>query len=141
MPAILSSAEYPAIRAALDVSISSNDLPDTVIGQTIFLAAAESELVDRVPTAAAMTGENLARVKRILIWLTAAYLAGSVVRITSMTVQTRDLSYSKAIFDPEKKAAELRARAEVEISLLTTPEASNPGMPTMFTRATGTRGA
>lgn len=138
--AILTSSEYPAIRAALDVGLNANDLPDSVIGQSIFLDAAEAELVARVPGAASMTGESLKRVKRALIWLTAAYLAGSVVRITSLSVQTRDLSYARATFDPEQKAAELRARAEIEISQLLTPEESTPARFTIFALAEGTRG-
>lgn len=138
--AILTTAEYPAIRAALDVSLNANDLPDSVIGQSVFLDAAEAELLARVPDAATKTGSDLARVKRALIWLTAAYLAGSVVRVTSMTVQTRDLSYSKAIFNPEQKAAELRTRAEVEIAALLTPEENTPGRFTIFAAAPGGRG-
>lgn len=137
---ILTAAEFPAIRAALDVGLNAQTLPDETIGQEIFLGAAEAELLKRVPTAAAMTGSDLKRVKRALVWLTAAYLAHSVVRITSLSVQTRDISYSRQTFDPDKKAAELRSRAETEIGLLVEPSAATPARPTMFALARGGRG-
>jgi hypothetical protein len=138
--AILTSDQYPAIRAALDVSLTAQQLPDATIAQDIFAGAAEGELLRRVPDAASKTGDDLKRVKRALVWLTAALLAHSVVRITSMSVQTRDLSYSRQTFDPEEKAAELRSRAEAEIAMLLTPSEATPSRPTMFTVAPGYRG-
>lgn len=138
--AILSSTDYPAIRAALDVGLNVQQLPDAIIGEDIFVGAAEAELLRRVPDAASRTGDDLKRVSRALVWLTAALLAPSVVRITSLSVQTRDLSYSRQTFDPEKKAAELRGRAEAEIVMLLTPSEATPSRPTMFTVAAGGRG-
>lgn len=138
--AILAVGDYPAIRAALDVGLNAQQLPDATIGQDVFLGAAEAELLRRVPTAASMTGANLARVKRALVWLTAAYLAHSVVRITSLSVTTRDMSYSRQTFDPDEKARELRSRAEGEIGMLIEPTQAAPGRPTMFTLAAGGRG-
>lgn len=138
--AILSSTDYPAIRAALDVGLNVQQLPDAIIGEDIFVGAAEAELLRRVPDAASKTGDDLKRVVRALVWLTAALLAPSVVRITSMSVQTRDLSYSRQTFDPEKKAAELRGRAEAEIVMLLTPSEATPSRPTIFTVAAGYRG-
>jgi hypothetical protein len=137
---ILTALDYPAIRAALDVGLNAQQLPDATIAQGIFLGAAEDELLRKVPGAATMTGDDLARVKRALVWLTAAYLAHSVVRLTSISIQTRDLSYSRQTFDPDAKAAELRARAGVEIAALVTPSAVAPARPTMFTLAGGGRG-
>ena len=137
---ILTALDYPAIRAALDVGLNAQQLPDATIAQGIFLGAAEDELLRKVPGAAAYAGDDLARVKRALVWLTAAYLAHSVVRLTSISIQTRDLSYSRQTFDPDAKAAELRARAGVEIAALVTPSATVPARPTMFTLAGGGRG-
>lgn len=137
---ILTTADYPAIRAALDTELNPQKLPDATIAQDIFSGAAEAELLNRVPNAASMTGEDLKRVKRALVWLTAAYLASSVVRITSMSIQTRDLSYSRQTFDPDEKAAELRRRAEDEIRMLIDPTEETPGRPIMFIAAPGYRG-
>lgn len=132
---ILTTADYPAIRAALDVGLNEAQLTNATIGQDIFVGAAESELLRRVPDAASKVGEDLKRVKRALVYLTAALLAHSVVRVTSMSIQTRDLSYSKQTFDPDEKAAELRGRAEVEIAALVSPNTTTPEMPRMFTLA------
>lgn len=138
--AILTSADYPAIRAALDVGLNAQQLPDATIELDTFAGAAEAELVRRIPDAALLVDDDLKRVKRALVWLTAALLAHSVVRITSMSIQTRDLSYSRQTFDPDEKAAELRGRAEAEIAMLLEPNETTPAMPTMFTLATGGRG-
>ena len=137
---ILTANDYPAVRAALDVGLNEAQLTDATIGQDIFVGAAEAELVRRVPTAASMTGENLQRVKRALVWMTAALLAHSVVRVTSLSIQTRDLSYSRQTFDPDEKAAELRGRAESEIVALVTPGPPVLSPPKVFTLAAGGRG-
>lgn len=137
---ILTVFDYPAIRAALDVGLNESQLPDATIGRDIFIGAAEAELLKRVPDAAGKTGSDLERVKRALVWLTAALLAHSVVRITSMSIQTRDLSYSRQTFDPDEKAAVLRGRAEAEIAMLLTPTAMTPTRPTVFALAAGGRG-
>lgn len=138
---ILTTVDYPAIRAALDSNLATTDLPNSMIAEPIFAPAAEAELLGRVPTAASMTGEDAARVKRALIYLTAARLAPSVVRVTSLSVQTRDLSYSRQTFDPAKKAAELRAAAEAELGALLVVAATEIGGPfTAFTLARGNRG-
>ncbi len=137
--AILTSVDYPAIRAALDTELTAQQLTDAAIEQDIFLGAAEAQLLARVPTAASMTGEDGKRVKRALIWLTAAMLAHSVVRVTTMSIQTRDMSYSRQTFDPDEKAAELRRRAEVEIGALLEPAETRTRAP-VFTLAPGSRG-
>jgi len=138
---ILTTADYPAVRAALDSQLTATDLPNSMIAEPIFAPAAEAELLARVPTAASMTGENAARVKRALIRLTAALLAPSVVRVTSMSIQTRDLSYSRQTFDPVKKAADLRAAAETELGPLLVISAAEPVGPfPAFTLARGNRG-
>lgn len=138
---ILDEEDYPAIRAVLDVSLSRTDLPDDTIEQDVFLGRAEAELLARVPDAASRTGAELLSVKRALVYLTAAALAHSVVRITALSVQGRDtMKMAKAIFDPDEKAAELRSRAEHELGQLLTPDEVTPARPTMFAVMHGTRG-
>lgn len=138
---ILTSDDFPAVRAALDTELSAQDLPDAVIKQDVFLGAAEAELLERVPDAAERLGAELKRVKRALVWLTAAYLAPSVVRVTTMSIQTRDMSYSRQTFDPEEKEAELRRRAEKEIdALLDAGGTTAARTPVVFALASGSRG-
>lgn len=136
--AILTSADYPAIRAALDTDLGTRELPDATIAMEIYHPAAEQDVIRRVPDAESKTGEDAKRVKRAAILFCAARLAGAVIRKTSLSIQTRDMNYSRPAYDAEKKAAELRALAEEQIGLLEADD--TPNLPTMFTVASGTRG-
>lgn len=138
--AILQAADYPAIRAALDTELNAQQLPDATIAQDIFLGAAEARLLERVPDAASRTGDEMKRVKRALVWLTAALLAHSVVRVTTMSIQTRDMSFSRQTFDPDEKQVELMRRAEAEIAMLLGPSEALPERPPVFAVAGGGRG-
>lgn len=138
--AILTSNDYPAIRAALDVSLDSSNLKDTTIALDIFSGQADREVYERDPLADSRTGDDADRIKAAAVYFCAALLAPVVVRITSLAVQTRDVSYSKPVFDPAQRAAELRAMAEAEIDAVLTPSEEAPGRPTMFDVAAGTRG-
>lgn len=138
MVQLLSEADYPVIRAALDTELDEADLPDSIIDQIIYAPAAVRDVIDRYSTAESETGEDFYRCKRAAIYFCAARLAPVVVRLTSQTVQARDLSYSKPTFDPEQRAAELRQMAEAELALIVSEDV--PTKPTMFTVARGYRG-
>lgn len=131
-----------AVRKALDVSIEPSTLPDTTIQLGIYLGAAEAELLDRVDDADDSEHPDRPRVLRALTYLTAELLAPAVFPVTSLSAQTHDLSYSRQVFNPEKKAAELRARAEKEIARLLEPGNTDAGviMPIFFSTAPGYRG-
>lgn len=138
--AILSSTDYPAIRAALDVNLDSSNLPDDVIALDIYSNHADQLVYERDEDADDRTGEDANRIKRAAIYFCAALLAPVVVRITSLAVQTRDVSFNRPVFDPVQRAADLRAMAEAEIDEVLTPTEDAPGRPTMFDVAAGTRG-
>lgn len=135
--AILTTADYPAIRAALDVDLTESKLPNRTIDLPIYRDAADQDVLAVIADAESQTGENANRVKRAAIFFCAARLAPVVVRLTSLTVQARDLSYSKPVFDPEKRAAELRQLAVEELADISS---ASPTRPTFFSVATGTRG-
>lgn len=138
--AILNSTLYPAIRAALDTELDTTKLPDSVIALDIYSNAADQDVYERDPDADTRTGEAANRIKRAAVYFCAARLCPVVVRITSLSVQTRDLNYSRPVFDPAVRAAELRAMAEEEINQILTPSDAAPERPTMFSLAHGTRG-
>jgi hypothetical protein len=48
----LSAAEYPAIRAAIDISLDAESLPDAVIGSSVYQDAAERWVLVANPDAA-----------------------------------------------------------------------------------------
>lgn len=137
---ILSLADYPAIRAALDTSLDRSALPDDTIALDIYQGAAEREVQERDPDWATRSGADALRLRAAAVFLTAARLAGAVIRVTSVNVQSRDLSYSRPVFDPAQKAAELRALAEQELTAVLTPSADTSGRPTMFSLASSRRG-
>lgn len=137
---LITSADYDSIRKAIDLDLTATDLPNEVIGLDVFHGAAEREVIARHPTAADETGDDLKRVQAAVIYLVAARLAPTVVRKTSISVQTRDASYSRPAFDGQKRAAELRGLAEVELQEVIQPSAVAPSRPTMFALASGTRG-
>src|SRR5262245_32699571 len=123
---ILTSAEYPAILATLDTNLTGSNgkgqIPDSVLDQPIYAPAAIQDVLDRHPTAASETDETKQkRITRAAIYFCAARLAPAAVRITSLTVQTRDLAFSRQVFDPVKRAAELNQMAEEELSEVLEP--------------------
>lgn len=137
---ILTALDYPQIRAVLDVSLTSTQLPDDTIGMDIFVGRAEADVLALDPDAETRTGADLQHIKNAAIYFTAALLCPTVVRITSMTAQTRDLAYTRQAFDPEERAAELRALAVAEVTAVLTPDDTTPNRPTVFARATANRG-
>lgn len=140
MSNLIAIGDYAAVRAALDVSLTATELPDDVIEQPVFVDAAIAEIVDRYEDAESEIDEDkLARLRRAAIYLTAARLAPAVVRITSINMQLGDMSYTRQTFDPEKRAAELRGLAEIELVEVIEPEADDYARPTMFVRAPGGR--
>lgn len=141
MTTLITSDDYPAVRAALDVSLSESELPDGVISQRIYAGAARDEVLQRVPTAESETDvDTIERLKRAVIYLTAARLAPAVVRITSISITSGDRSYSRQTFDPTARAAELRAMAEQELSEVEEPDDATPARPPMFALVSGQRG-
>jgi hypothetical protein len=135
------SASFPAVLAALDTKLTSADIPNSLLDQPIYKDAAIQDVIGLYPTALAETvAANQARLTRAAIYFCAARLAPAAVRITSLNIQTRDLSYSRQVFDPDKRAADLRAMAQDEIAAITDPDDETASMPTMFTVAAGYRG-
>lgn len=142
MASLLTADDYPEIRAALDVSLSEAELPNAVIGRSIYVGAAMDEVIARYPTAESETDpKKIARLKRAAVLLAAARLAPAIVRITSLAITQGDRNWSRQTFDPEQRAAELRAMAEQELSALLEPGTTAPTRPPMFALASGRRGA
>ena len=140
---IISSNEFPQVRAVLDVSLDTTSLPDEVITQDIYQGRAEREVLAYYPTAESFTGENKDRAKLAVILLTAAYLAPAVVRVTSVNVQGRDSNYSRKTFDPDLRADELREQAIAELELIDTGaevEIADEAGPTIIMVSTQGRG-
>lgn len=135
---LLTAAEYPSIRAVLDVSLDAIALPDSVIELPIYGGSAELEIMRRDPLADTRTGVDKRRVMNAIIYLTAAYLAPAIPQIASESLG--DYSYSRSNVDWMKLAAELRSRAESELSAVISSTDTTP-IPSFFGVAQGRRGA
>ncbi len=135
--AILTSVNYPDVRVALDADLADKDIPDATIALLIYAPAADQDVLERDPDAESRTGEDANRVLRSAIYFCAARLAPVVVRLTSLSITTRDMSYQRATFDPEERAAQRRNMAEAELALVLE---TDPARPEFFTVAQGQRG-
>ena len=138
--AILVSANYPDVRAALDTHLSASDLPDDTIALIIYALAADQDVLNLDPDAESRTGEDANRVLRAAIFFCAARLAPAVIKLTSLSITTRDMSYQKKAFDPDERSAELRGMATDLINEIIEPTQTSPSRPVTFSRAPGIRG-
>lgn len=133
--AILSSADYPAIRALLDVNLDTTLLPDATIALAPFVGAAELEIARRDPSAATRTGDEATHIKLAAILLAAAYLAPSVPRLVSSSMSGVSFSMQQATWD--QIAQRLHTEADRHLTVVV---GDSPAGPTHFALATGTRG-
>lgn len=138
MGLLIDSTHHPAIRAALDVSLDTKTLPDATIALQIYLDAAEAEVIARDPLAASRTGDAETHIENAAIFLTAARLAPAIPQL--VRVNRGSVGYQRMNVDWTQRAAELRQLADAEIAAVLTPTETAPGRPTMFSRASGTRG-
>lgn len=108
--ALITSADYPAVRSALDIRLDSTILPDSVIAQKTYHTAAELEVKRRDPDAESRTGDDLTRVQLATIYLLAAFLAPAVPYVTQQSLGGS--SFSVHDVDWKERAAQLRTRAD-----------------------------
>ncbi|MFZ1401124.1 MAG: hypothetical protein WAS33_29735 [Candidatus Promineifilaceae bacterium] len=135
---ILSTTNWPAVRAALDVSLNDKQLPDSIIGLDIYSGRAVREITSRVADATTLTGDSERRVIAAAVFLTAANIAPALPSI--MRAESQHLSVQRKEVDWSKRAAELRQMAEEEIAELLEPDTTGAYRPTLFARAKGRRG-
>lgn len=138
---ILTSDDYGAIRAAIDTSLDATVLPNSIIGLSIYVGAAELEVVARDSQAASRTGDAATHIKNAAIYLTAARLAPAVPQISGETTVGRH-TYTRKFQDVDEQIANLRAMAESELAAASdsTVSPATPQVPTFFGRACGGRG-
>jgi|GEM_PF-5253374 len=136
---LISSVNYPDIRAAIDIGLTDDILPDAVIALDVYVGAAERDVVSRDPFAETRTGAARVRVQAATVLFTAALLAPAIPQFTSEKLA--DYSYNRQTFDWHKLAAELRSRAVAEINQVIGATGQTVyDRPTMFTKVSGRRG-
>jgi hypothetical protein len=137
--ALLTASEYPAIRAAIDVTLDSELLPDATIGLPLYAGAAEAWVLSRLPTADSLAEPARTAAVRAAMWRCAALLVPAVPQIVSESTQA-DHAYTRQGLDIAKRVAQLMALAEEALAEATPADDVGAPMPTMFTLATGGRG-
>jgi hypothetical protein len=134
---LLTSSDWPAVRAALDITLDSAQLPDATIALDIYSGRAMREIEARVTGATALTGDDELKVTAAAVFLTAANIAPALPAI--MSARSQHLQVQRKEVDWNRRAADLRQMAEEELADLL--EASTGAYrPTMFARAKGRRG-
>jgi hypothetical protein len=137
--ALLHGGLYDAVRAALDTSLTEDDVSSTTIAHTVYGPAAEAEVLRRAPGADALPAATRELAVRAAVWLCAALLAPAVPQLLQERIGPDALQYAQ--IDWQARAALLRARADAEIAaVLNTQASATYAMPTLFATAAGTRG-
>ncbi|MGN6814406.1 MAG: hypothetical protein ACTHMP_26365 [Thermomicrobiales bacterium] len=136
--AILTSDLYPAVRAALDLDLTADELPDSVIAMPIYAGAADSAVLARDPDALTQTGDALQHVKNAAVLFCAALLAPVVPQI--VRERTPEYDYWLTKTEWTDRAPLLRGRAEEELAAYLLPAETAAYRPTLFARASATRG-
>lgn len=136
--ALLTTAQHEAIRKAIDVSLDATALPSAVIALDLYAGAAEREVLARDPDAESRTGDALAAVTTAAVLLCAARLVPAVPRVASLSSTGEGIT--QKLSDPDKLAADLRARGEAELAAVLADVSSTAVRPTLFRLAPGRRG-
>lgn len=144
MPEYLTPAEFPSIRAAIDVSLDASNLPDDVIGLPMYRQDAERWVVAMNPLAAAyeLGSEPYLKTQVAAIYACAALVLPSVPQLTGESYGTA-FRYTRKEVDPAALQQSLWDRARGAIRAALGEEALEVRAPArfIFTRAKGRRGA
>jgi hypothetical protein len=132
---LLDASAYPAIRAALDVTLDSAVLPDATIALPLYLGLADLEVKRRDPDWATRAGDALQHLENAAVLLTAAYLAPAIPALTREKFP--DYEYWGPRPPVTEQAKDLRARALAELAQTTGVALLPAGK--FFTIARGTR--
>lgn len=136
---LLSRANFPAIRAVIDIELDEVGLPDSIIQLDVFQATGEADVLSRDPIAASRTDltEKLHIVNAAVLF-TASYIVIALPRILK---ETFGVHYATTKQEVERKdlAALLRSRANDEIDAVINKGAEEPDRPLSFTITCGGR--
>lgn len=138
MAPLLTSADYPAIRAMIDISLDSTTLPDAIIALDAYIGAGMRDVLLLDPLAESRTGTELQHARTAAIQFTAARIAPAIPRLQGETFG--DYRYQLQPVDWEARASALRAAAGAELDAYLDTGDLTSDMPTMFGVAHGSRG-
>lgn len=141
---ILTTADFPSVRAALDLSLDILALPDATIALPIFQGSGESLVVLRCqganpPIDLSGGSGTPQQAKNAAIYYTAGYLAPALPQL-SMESYT-EYRYQRETFDRDEMAARCFARGDEELDQLLAASSPTAERAPAFALAHGTRGA
>ena len=135
-----------AVRAAIDLSLSPDNVPDKVIELSIYQGAGENWVLARDPQAGGYKeGEpgadptKYARVRNALIYKTASLLCPAVPAITRDDFGDNE-GYARQALDTAARADELSDLATAELNAYLEAQPTTASLPTFMTIAPGRRG-
>lgn len=136
---LVSPIEYPSVRAAIDVGLDADALPDAVIRLDMYGGAAERDVLARDPLALTYEPSTDAfwNVRQAAIYYCAARLVPAIPNITSEKLG--EYAVSMASRDQAALVGELRGRAEACLNAVL-GTATSAQIPSLFDRACAARG-
>jgi hypothetical protein len=141
MPSYITPAEFPAVRAALDISLDAANLPDAVIALPQYAGQAELWVAANDPNAIIYFpgSEEHIRTTIAAIYACAAYIVPALPNITGETYGDA-LRYTREKTDMHGLEASLWARARASLPSLATSMATNGHAPARFVFTLASRG-
>jgi len=137
--AYITPAEYPAIRAALDISLDASNLPDAVIALPQYAGQAELWIAANDPNSVSYFPGSEERIRTTIaaIYACAAYIVPALPNITSESYGDA-MRYTRKEVDMAVLEANLWSRARGALPNLTssTPQTGKPPARFIFTLAT-----
>lgn len=135
---ILTDDDFPAVRAALDITLDAEVLPDAIIALPMFIDTAEDIAVKRVPDWESLTGSRRLHLHNAVVKLTASLIAPSMADITSETFASGGQIYKRQPMNWLDVAARLAGEYEDEIQDVVDPDRlTTSDVPTTFTAVRG----
>lgn len=129
--------DCPSVRAAIDVSLSADMIPDDVVMLDVFAGVADREVRDKDPDILTRTEPELVRLRTATVYYTAANLVLSVPQMIAENIG--GYHYQIKSIDPNKRYQDLRAMGDGEIAAVVATD-EPPNRPTIFTLASASRG-
>lgn len=136
--ALLTSADYPSIRAAIDITLDSTAVPDSIIALDLYSGAGMRDVLLIDPDAETRTEDELLHAQTAAVLFTAARLVRALPQVFKETFP--DHSYERNKWDAASLAAALVAAAGAELDAYLEPGTTTSDRPTFFAVAHGRRG-
>ena len=127
--------DFTAVRAVISLNLTSHDVSDETIASEHFVGEAWRQVLERITDAASKTGDDLIKVRRALVLITAAQLIHSVVNLSSLSSSGRDRNYNREPFDPDARKEDLLGRADSILADLEEADTADDRAPIIFTVA------